>query len=253
LSFAQEATPESSPPPAAAASQQDPLIREAASAALDFTRTLPNYVCQEAVTHYGPGASNLPAHGTVAPTRPIESTAEVVYEDGKEDYRNITVGGKPSKDAIVWSTGEFGTILVNLFKAGAAAQFRYLKDSRTGGFAAREYEFKVTHENSHWEVKFGPRSYTPGYTGKVWIDPATARVLRIEMAARDFPVDFGADRVELSTDYGYVRLGGAEPYLLPVHSENVLCRQADCARNVIDFRNYKKFEGQSTITFGDPK
>jgi hypothetical protein len=237
LFFGQQAPPSSGDAP------QDPLIREAANAALDFARTLPNYVCQETVMHYG----------YQGPSRPVSSTAEVVYEDGKEDYRNITVGGRSSKEAMVWSTGEFGTILVNLFKPGTAAQFHYLRDSRTGGVAAKEYGFKVTHENSHWEVKYGSQRYAPGYTGNVWIDPATARVLRIEMVAREFPHDFWNDRVELWTDYGYVRLGGADPYLLPVHSENVVCRQSLCALNAIDFRNYKKFEGQSTITFGDPK
>jgi hypothetical protein len=27
----------------------------------------------------------------------------------------------------------------------------------------------------------------------------------------------------------------------------------NCSKNVIDFRNYHKFEGESTIKYGDPK
>jgi hypothetical protein len=183
-----------------------------------------------------------------------------VYEDGKEDYRNITVGGRSfrtMKDVGGVSTGEFGTLLINLFKPATAAQFHYLKDSRAGGISAKEYGFRVAHQNSHWEVKDGSRSYAPGYTGNVWIDPATARVLRIEMVARDFPGNFITNHVESATDYGYVRLGGKERYLLPVHSETLSCRDeltySRCARNTIDFRDYKKFEGQSTITFPDEK
>ena len=228
-------------------SQQDALIREAANAALDFTETLPNYVCQEMVTRY-----NL-SGPQVAPV-----AAEVVYENGKENYRNITVGGRPFRKTMediggVLSTGEFGTILVNLFSLSTAAQFQYLQDSSTGGVNAKRYGLEVAQENSRWEVRFGSKRYVPGYAGNVWIDPATARVLRIEMVARNFPRDFGADYVELGTDYEYVRLGGTEQYLLPAHSETVVCRRAICARNVVDFRDYKKFEGQSTITFGDAR
>ena len=75
------------------------------------------------------------------------------------------------------------------------------------------------------------------------------------MSARNFPSDFGTDDVESATDYEYVRLGDAKQYLLPVHAETLSCNRGtnDCSRNVIDFRNYRKYTGESTITFGDPK
>jgi hypothetical protein len=234
--------------------QQDPLIRKAANAAMDFTETLPNYVCQELVTRYV--SESTPARWEAQDV----VTMEVVYENGKEDYRNITVGGKPFKGSMddtggAWSTGEFGTVLINLFNPGTAAQFHFKQDSRAGGVMAKEYSFEVAHENSHWQVKFGSQIYVPGYTGNVWIDPSTGRVLRIEMDARRFPGDFLTDHVESATDYEYVRLGGTDQYLLPVHSETLSCERGSsaCARNTIDFRNYKKFEGQSTVTFGDAK
>jgi hypothetical protein len=101
----------------------------------------------------------------------------------------------------------------------------------------------------------GSQSFRPAYSGAVWIDPATSRVLRIEMSARNFPEDFPTDQVESATDYQYVRLGGTQQYLLPVHSEMLSCQRGtnDCSKNVIDFRNYHKFEGESTIKYGDPK
>ena len=63
------------------------------------------------------------------------------------------------------------------------------------------------------------------------------------MSARSFPADFPSDDVESATDYEYVRLGDAKQYLLPVHSENLSCQRGtnDCSRNVIDFRNYRKY------------
>jgi hypothetical protein len=233
--------------------QQDPLIRKAADAALDFTETLPNYICQEVV-----GRSQ--SQSRPANWQPLDVvTTEVVYENGKEDYRNIMIDGRPSKKKVeevgAWSTGEFGTVLIDLFSPATATEFRVRGDSRIAGVTAKQYAFEVARENSHWDVKMGSQSFRPAYSGAVWIDPATSRVLRIEMSARNFPEDFPTDQVESATDYQYVRLGGTQQYLLPVHSEMLSCQRGtnDCSKNVIDFRNYHKFEGESTIKYGDPK
>lgn len=78
-----EPTPELRP------QQGDDLIRRAAGAAFDFTEGLPNYVCQEQIARYA------------SQTRPADwraidiVSAAVVYENGKEDYRDIKVNGKP--------------------------------------------------------------------------------------------------------------------------------------------------------------
>jgi hypothetical protein len=56
----------------------------------------------------------------------------------------------------------------------------------------------------------------------------------------------------MAIDYEYTRLGDTQQYILPVHSENLMCQRGSdfCTRNAIDFRNYRKYEGSSTITFG---
>jgi hypothetical protein len=80
-------------------------------------------------------------------------------------------------------------------------------------------------------------------------------VLRIEMEAKGLPKDFPADHVESATDYQYVRLGGTQQFLLPVHAETLSCQRgtAFCSRNTIDFRNYHKYTGESSVEFGTVK
>ncbi|MBZ5584671.1 MAG: hypothetical protein LAQ30_21165 [Acidobacteriia bacterium] len=233
---------------------QDPLIRKTADTALDFTETLPNYVCTEMIARYQSDRNppNWQALDVVG--------AEVVYENGKEDYRKVTVNGKAVNKKIedtggAWSTGEFGTVLINLFNPATAAEFHYRKDSRINGINTKEYAYSVAQPNSHWTVQTGSQSYRPAFSGAVWIDPTTNRVLRIEMEGKGFPGDFPLDHVESATDYDYVRLGGTKQYLLPVHSETLSCQRgtSNCSHNVIDFRNYHKFEGESTIQYGDGK
>jgi len=232
----------------------DDLIRRATDAAMDFTEGLPNYICKENIGRYQ-SESHIPNWQAID----IVAT-DVVYENHKESYKNLTINGKPVKKSMEeldgsWSTGEFGTIMINLFSPGTAAEFKYRKDSRSGGVLAKVYDFNVEHANSAWHVQVASQSYSPPYRGAVWIDPQTARVLRIEMQAYGFPQDFPTDHVECATDYEYIRLGDAHQYLLPVHSENLMCQRGSdlCSRNVIDFRNYRKYTGESTIKFGDPK
>ena len=88
--------------------------------------------------------------------------AEVVYEGGKESYRNLTINGKPTKkspeESGAWSTGEFGTALIDLFHPATAAEFHYQRESRTAGITAKLYDFNVMHDHSHWDVKVGGQS-----------------------------------------------------------------------------------------------
>ena len=97
-----------------------------------------------------------------------------------------------------------------------------------------------------------PRNIAPAYRGSVWIDKKTWSVLRIEMQARDVPVEFPLDIIELAVDYAFVRIGGAE-FLLPVRAENLSCWRngGSCVRNEINFRNYRKFTSESQITTTD--
>jgi hypothetical protein len=52
-----------------------------------------------------------------------------------------------------------------------------------------------------------------------------------------------------------VRLGGTQQFLLPVHAETLSCQRGSsfCSRNAIDFRNYHKYTGESTVEFGNVK
>ena len=138
-------------------------------------------------------------------------STEVVYENGKEDYRNIMIDGKATKKKVeevgAWSTGEFGTVLIDLFSPATATDFRLRGDSRIAGINAKQYTFEVARENSHWNVQMASQPYRPPYSGAVWIDPATSRVLRIEMSGKGFPDEFPADHVESATDYQYVQAG----------------------------------------------
>ena len=234
---------ETPPPP-------DPRIEKARATSAAFTETLPNYVCQEQMARFA-----SVSHKVNWQPMDIVST-EVVYENGHEHYRNIQINGKTVKKKMeelpgAWSTGEFGTVLMDLFSPGTAADFRRRGSARTGGRDAFAYDFDVDHPHSHWNVMAPSQSVQPAYKGSVWIDKETGRVLRIEMEAQHLPEQFPFDKVESSTDYEFIRIGEGQ-FLLPVHAETLACERGtnNCSHNVIDFRNYHKYSGESTIIFG---
>jgi hypothetical protein len=228
----------------------DPVIEKARETAESFSETLPNYVCQQFTARFV-NTSHITSW------TPIDVvSAEVVYEEGKESYRNLAINGKPIKKGMEelsgsWSTGEFGTLLRDLFSPATAADFRYRKESTIAGMSAALYDFTVERDHSHWRVQVASQSIFPAYKGSVWIEKKMGRVLRIEMQTRNMPVEFPLDKVETAADYEYVRIGGAQQFLLPVHSETLSCQRGTntCSRNAIDFRNYKKYSGEASITF----
>ena len=180
-------------------------------------------------------------------------SAEVIYEDGKESYRNVKIDNHPTDKQLQeiegsWSTGEFASTLVDLFHPDTHAQFRSGGTSNISGFSAQVYDFQVRSENSHWMLHAGSQNVAPAYGGSVWVDPTTARVLRIEMQAHNIPSDFPMDQVETAVDYSYVMVGETS-FLLPVHAETLGCQRGTsyCSHNVIDFRNYHEFKSETRI------
>jgi hypothetical protein len=182
-------------------------------------------------------------------------SAEVVFENGHESYRNVSVDGKAARKDIeqldgAWSTGEFASVLLDLLSRSTAADFRFDKQSASAGVPARVYSFQVAQSNSHWHVKTASQSLDPAYQGSVWIEPESGRVLRIEIQARSLPREFPLDAVEMAVDYENVRIGNGQ-FVLPTHAESLACQRgaSACNRNAIDFRNYDKYEVDSNIVY----
>jgi hypothetical protein len=234
----------------------DPVIEGAREAAYQFTESLPNYIVKQYTTRYQTDT----AHGNRTSWQALDIvTADVVCENGKESYKNILINGKPSREDVEktgsWSSGEFATVLQAILAPGTDADFHGKRSTTIVNRPAFRYDYSVEKQNSQWHVYFsGSESYIPAYTGSIWIDKENFRVLRIEMSARDIPRSFPLDTVESAVDYDYVTISD-QRYLLPSHSEALSCVRGtgECSRNVIEFRNYKKFGADTSITFETDK
>jgi len=231
--------------------QENPLIVKAKKATDQWLESLPNYYCQELVARY------------ISETRPANWQAQdivsaaLIYEKGKERYTDLKINNKPVKKNMEelngsWSTGEFATVVNDLFSPATDALFRVARTDTVNGREATQFSFDVDQQNSHWRITLASQTFFPAYKGSIWIDKETGRPLRIEMQSRKIPSTFAVDTAEMTVDFEFIRIAEAK-YLLPTHAEVLSCARGNsmCSHNVIDFRNYHKFEGQSTITFSD--
>ena len=214
-----------------------------------FSNGLPNYLCQQLTTRYVEFSKDdgWQAQDVI--------TAKMVYEDGKENYQDITVGGKRVNKGMLelggaTSTGEYAATLRALFWPGTKTEFDFAKSSTVGETAVSVYNYTVDLPHSNWTIKVGGQVLRPAYSGEVWVNKATGEVRKIEMAADNIPKNFPMRSIYSSVAYDPVRLGTAT-FLLPVVSVNQSCerKSATCSKNDVEWRNYQKFSGLSTIVF----
>lgn len=238
------------PPPSSPSANGDAFLAKARVAVGESLEKLPNFICEQYTTRY------------VSDRRPAVwmpqdvLSAKVIYEDGKESYQDLKVNNRPVKDPAkthdgAWSTGEFGSILSDLFHPATAANFHSGTNTTLNGRDSRVYDFEVEQTNSHWKVMPDSQYYFPAYTGSIWFDKTTGRALRVEIGAVQLPKEFPIDTVESAVDYDIVTIGSRRP-LLPVKAEILSCERnsTNCSRNVIEFRNYHQFGSETEIKIG---
>jgi hypothetical protein len=225
------------------------IIQDARAAAGAFSASLPDYLVQQVTGRYF--ATGFPTHWQEIDV----VTADLAYVGGKEDYRNIRVNDTPVNNperSGTWSTGEFGTTLEDVMSPTTDAAFKRRGEDKMVGRTAVVYDYTVAQAHSHWTmVSPDGRRYNPAYEGAVWIDKESRRVLRIEQRTSAFTRDFTISRAECKLQYAWAKID-QKSYLLPSASENIACMSGSgaCTRNVLEFKNYRKFTAESNITFG---
>ncbi|MBN9659641.1 MAG: hypothetical protein J0H49_15770 [Acidobacteria bacterium] len=256
--------PAGSKPPAEAADSKPPAddearpkkeargepqaVDDARQASANILQDMPNFVAEQTTTRSS-GFTDPPRWRVVDIV-----SADVSVLNGKEEYKNLRINGRPTQDPIgktgAWTTGEFVVTLQDIMSPVTNARFTRRGEEQLGGRTALLFDISVAAENSHWILMSQDgRQVKPAYTGQVWIDKATHKVLRIDQKAiitKDMPYE----SAETSVEFGFLKLDSGT-YLLPMRGESVGCVGGDapCFKNQLVFRNYRKFGSSSTITF----
>ncbi len=221
-----------------------PFLEQARHHVLSNVEEIPNFIVRQTVRRYSRDSSGGWRQRDVL-------ELDVTYEVGKgESYKTVSVNGRPSSTHLesidgATSTGEFATVLVAVFAPRSQTTFKKGPEETIEGRPTVIYDFKIRREhsaNNITETRSG-RSVVAGYSGSLWIDKETKRVLRLEQAVDDVPEDFPINVAELAVDYAWVEIN-SQKYLLPKKSEVILGSDRDryYSRNIIEFTNYRKFD-----------
>jgi hypothetical protein len=227
-----------------------PLIEQTRRHALDYTAELPNFIVTQIITRY--------IQTPDTKTWKLDDTLEIdlSYSSTKgEQFKVNKINGKATQQTFEelggsTSSGEFGSLLASLFVPQSRAEFKEVKKEVINKREAVIYDFSVKTVNSNSTItdKGTGKKIIAGYSGSLWIDIETKQVLRIEAANQGMPADFPISLSENAVEYDWITIEG-ERYLLPVRAELLLGRDRErvYTRNVIEFRNYKKFEAKIKI------
>ncbi len=223
----------------------DPFIEEVRKIVRDYLDELPDFICQQEVQRY------FDADGTGAWDKADTLTYELTYNRKRESYKPINVLGRPVTRPLeeaggAYSTGDFASGLASLFDPETKAVFKPAGRERLGNRQTLIYDFRVPQESSKLTVKAtAAPQIVAGYSGSVWIDAETKKVLRIDQAVDDLPKSYPVTHSESSVDYDVIKLRGLDvDFLLPTRAELVIGnrREKQNSRNLIYFKFYRKFE-----------
>jgi hypothetical protein len=229
----------------------DRFIEEVRKEVRNYLEELPDFICQEVIERY------YDFEGRGAWDRADTLTYELTYNRKRESYKPINVVGRPVTRPLdqvggAYSTGDFASGLASLFDVETKTVFKPAGKERLGSRPTLLYDFRVKKETSKLTVKAeGVPEVISGYSGTVWIDAETKRVLRIDQAIDDLPKGHPVTNSESSVDYDIIKLRGLDvDFLLPTRAEFIIGDRTkkQYFRNLIYFKFYRKFETDIKIT-----
>ena len=241
---------------AAVASSQAPppdaALEAARAAALHYSQTLPDFLCTEHIRRYDDWNGQEFRVDTL--------TLQVGYYKQQETYRllardNHATGQRIESLNGSFSRGEFGSALRFIFDPESDAVFEPRPAARIRRRPVAVYAYAVAYSRSHYKLASGVAETTTAYHGLVYIDSASHRTLRLTMET-DPPESFPIREVATTIDYDFRAIGGSQ-YLLPVRAEVRILERVTVRslprflryRNLVEFRDYRKFSTESRLTF----
>ena len=238
-------------PPPPSEEEQRRIIEEARRNALEYTDGLPDFVCLQITRRFvDPNGLEMDW------LKYDEIKTRVSYFENHENYEVMSVNNKVTSRTMLElggaiSTGEFGSMLAELFSPSTEAEFRWARHSLLRGHGVYVFHLYVPRHRSRWQISFqGERKLIAGYRGLVYIDKETERVLRVVTKADDMPADFPIQEAQQRLDYDLTDISGRE-FLLPLKAQMRMRRGRTLTRNNTEFRLYRKFSVEATITFDE--
>jgi len=231
------------------------LIEKSRQKALDYAQSLPDFLCSEIIQRYAAPAEDGNKTGGWAHTDTL--TVKLGYSARREGHKLELVNGKRTGQTLeqiggATSSGEFGGILQTIFDPDSQAAFDWDSAKTERNHRIAVYQYAVSAANSPYYLRNNTRKGIVGLHGTVEVDAETGEVWRLTFTAYDIPKELEMQSSSSTVEYAVAKVAGRD-YLLPARSETEIHSSEMWARNKMEFRDYRKFTADSTISFGDGK
>ncbi len=215
---------------------------------------LPNYTCTETIERTRRAPDGKPV---------LQDTLrlEVALIDGEEIFAwpdstefldtNLTnlVGGG------TYGNGAFGLytkiVFLNQNRPELRPRGRVNLNDLDRGDGLIQYDFTVPRSKNEFRINEGPLSAIVGFEGSIYVDPETLDLRRMVVNLTEIPPQFALNKASDQVNYDRVPFG-EEQFLLPVSNRLTTENPREKSQNRVRFEKCHRFEGQSTISFGDP-
>ncbi|HUS06801.1 MAG TPA: hypothetical protein VMZ52_10915 [Bryobacteraceae bacterium] len=241
-----KAAPKPLPPPSSM--EQGKILQEVTEYAREYAKNLPNFICTQVTRRYvDPTGLEFWRQSDVV-------TAKLSYFEQKEDYKVVLVNNQMVDTTMerlggATSSGEFGSMLRQIFDPHSQAQFDWDHWGRLRGKPMYVFSYRVAQARSQWRIVYDKTmSIIPGYRGLIYVDKDTHAVMRVVLEGEDIPVSFPVQQASTTLDYDFIDISGKE-YVLPLKATVRMRSGKVLIKNDTEFRLYKKFGAEATITF----
>jgi len=241
--------------PAPSYEEQQKIIAEARDYALNYSKTLPDFICLQVTrryvdVHYKPGTD-----GSWSPSDRLAE--KLTYFDQKEKYEAIShndtslFGKQADQFGGALSRGDFGTVIREIFDPASDGEFHW---ERWGNLDNKHwfhvYTYSIDQAHSHETISHNnSERVTAAFHGEIFIEEGPNVIWRITVEPEP-PATFPVQVIHQVLDYRYVDLSG-QSFLLPVNGTVIMRADGVGSKNEIDFRSYRKYSAYATIKFDD--
>jgi hypothetical protein len=242
-------------PPIPSRDEMAAAIHHARVYALSYESNLPNFLCNENIVRFEDmrGKGSWEKRDTLG--------LRLSFEDREEKDKLVTLNGRPtmlplSAVAGAQTSGEFGALMLQILDPGSRGKFHWDHWTLLRKRPTQVYAYRIDAVDSHYKLVFGTayehQETVAAMEGMLYLDGETLDIVRIANHAADIEFSFPVRQAATTLDYGAQDVGGKR-YVLPLHAEVRLATGQIHTRNMVEFTGYRKFEGESTITFDDPE
>jgi hypothetical protein len=242
--------PPAIPPPSE--EEQRKIIAQAREYGMGYSKNLPNFICTQVTRRY------MDPSGLEFWQPQDVLTARLSFFEQKENYKLVLVNNRAIAGDVAYqsvggsiSTGEFGSMMKEMFDPETRAEFHWERWGKLRGRVAHVFAYRVAKDRAKWHITYEKTDdIVPAYHGLVYVDQITGMVLRLVFEA-DLPPTFPIQQVTDTLDYDLAPIGTQE-YMLPLKAVVRMREGKLLAKNDVEFRLYRRFSAEAEIKYDTP-